>query len=64
MRKDIERIVKAVNGDLSIHQRIDAWRLWPEPDFPRTHTLKVRRDAIREWAASDIPIQVRDEPSE
>ncbi len=52
VRKDIERIVKAVNGDLSIHQRIDAWRLWPEPDFPRTHTLKIRRDAIREWAAS------------
>ncbi len=63
VRKDIEGIVKAVNGDLSIHQRIDAWRLWPEPDFPRTHTLKVRRDAIREWASADIPLQVRDDPS-
>jgi long-chain acyl-CoA synthetase len=63
VRKDIDGIVKAVNSDLSIHQRIDAWRLWPEPDFPRTHTLKVRRDAIREWAAADIPIQVRDDPS-
>ncbi len=62
VRKDIEGIVKAVNNDLSMHQRIDAWRLWPEPDFPRTHTLKVRRDAIREWAAADIPLQVRDDP--
>jgi long-chain acyl-CoA synthetase len=63
VRKDIEGIVRAVNSDLSMHQRIDAWRLWPEPDFPRTHTLKVRRDAIREWAAADIPLQVRDDPS-
>ena len=22
-----------------------AWRLWPDADFPRTHTLKVKRDA-------------------
>lgn len=64
VRKDIERIIKQVNADLSVHQRIDAWQLWPEPDFPRTHTLKVRRDAIREWAASDIPLQVRDEPED
>ena len=45
---------------LGTHQRIDAWRLWPEPDFPRTHTLKIRRDDVRAWAAVDIPLQVRD----
>ena len=64
VRADIERIIKQVNAELGIHQRIDAWQLWPEPDFPRTHTLKVRRDAIRAWAASDIPLQVRDTPEE
>lgn len=62
VRAGIDRIVKAVNADLGIHQRIDAWRLWPEPDFPRTHTLKIRRDAVREWANADIPLQVRDTP--
>jgi len=62
VRTDIDRIVKAVNTDLSIHQRIDAWRMWPEPDFPRTHTLKIRRDAVREWAAADIPLAVHDDP--
>src|SRR4029079_2137621 len=61
VRKDIERIVKAVNGELSIHQRIDAWRLWPEPDFPRTHTLKIRRDAIREWVRGRAPLPGPDE---
>ena len=48
-------------SELGMHQRIDAWRLWPEPDFPRTHTLKIRRDAVREWAAGDAPLPVREE---
>ena len=53
--------MRIANGELATHQRIDAWRLWPEPDFPRTHTLKIRRDAVREWAAADVPLQVREE---
>jgi long-chain acyl-CoA synthetase len=61
VRTDIERIVRSANAELSTHQRIDAWRLWPEPDFPRTHTLKIRRDAVREWASADIPLQVRED---
>jgi long-chain acyl-CoA synthetase len=61
VRAEVERIVKATNQDLAVHQRIDAWRLWPEPDFPRTHTLKIRRDAVCEWAAADAPLPVREE---
>jgi long-chain acyl-CoA synthetase len=60
VRAEIERIVKATNQELGVHQRIDAWRLWPEPDFPRTHTLKIRRDAVREWAVPDAPLPVRE----
>ena len=26
------------------NQRIAGWRLWPDEDFPRTHTLKIKRD--------------------
>jgi long-chain acyl-CoA synthetase len=61
VRTEIEQIVRSANGELSTHQRIDAWRIWPEPDFPRTHTLKIRRDAVREWAAADIQLHVREE---
>jgi long-chain acyl-CoA synthetase len=61
VRAQIERIVKATNQELGVHQRIDAWRLWPEPDFPRTHTLKIRRDTVRQWAVSDAPLPVREE---
>jgi long-chain acyl-CoA synthetase len=60
MRDEIERIVKAANADLSVHQRIAAWRLWPEPDFPRTHTLKIRRNGVRAWAGGDAALQVRE----
>jgi len=65
MRAEIDRIVKAANRDLSAHQRVVAWRLWPEPDFPRTHTLKIRRNDVRDWAGTDIALQVREaEPGE
>ena len=59
VRADIDRIVRAANQELGIHQRIDGWRLWPEPDFPRTHTLKVRRDMVRAWAVDEVPLPIR-----
>jgi long-chain acyl-CoA synthetase len=57
----IDAAVRAANAKLTAHERVDGWRLWPEPDFPRTHTEKIRRDPVREWAVSgDVPLQVRD----
>ena len=60
MRAEIDSIVKAANAELSMHQRIVAWRLWPERDFPRTHTLKIRRNEVREWVGGDVVLQVRE----
>jgi long-chain acyl-CoA synthetase len=59
LRATIEAAVKAANAQLGPNQRIAAWRLWPEADFPRTHTLKVKRDRIRDWAAVEAPLPVR-----
>jgi long-chain acyl-CoA synthetase len=50
--------VKAANATLGPNQRIAAWHLWPEEDFPRTHTLKVKRDRVRAWAAVEAPLPV------
>jgi long-chain acyl-CoA synthetase len=55
---EIDAAVKAANQTLSPQQRVVAWRLWPDADFPRTHTLKVRRDRIRAWAAVEQPLPV------
>lgn len=48
----IESAVRAANRTLAVNQRISGWRLWPEADFPRTHTYKIRRDLVAAWAAS------------
>jgi long-chain acyl-CoA synthetase len=61
VRAQMNAAVKAANGTLAAHQRVVAWRRWPETDFPRTHTLKVRRDQVRAWAANDAPLPVREE---
>lgn len=50
VRELIAAAVKQANGALGPNQRIQGWRLWPEADFPRTHTLKVKRDPVRAWA--------------
>ncbi|CAN5683879.1 hypothetical protein BH23CHL7_BH23CHL7_15690 [soil metagenome] len=60
LRERIDGLVKQANARLGQHQRIDAWRLWPEPDFPRTHTLKIKRNAVRDWAGADNPLAVRE----
>jgi len=64
LRAQIEAAVKAANADLSVHQRIVDWRLWPERDFPRTHTLKIRRNRVREWAGGDVALQVHETEDE
>jgi long-chain acyl-CoA synthetase len=56
--------VRAANQALGSNQHIAGWRLWPEADFPRTHTLKVRRDPVRQWAAGDGTLPVREEQAE
>jgi long-chain acyl-CoA synthetase len=52
----MDAAVKAANAALGPNQRIAAWRLWPEDDFPRTHTLKVKRIQVRAWVAADTPL--------
>jgi long-chain acyl-CoA synthetase len=58
LRRQIDAAVKAANASLGPNQRIAGWRLWPDADFPRTHTLKVKRDQVRAWAAIDRALPV------
>jgi long-chain acyl-CoA synthetase len=45
---DAAEIVKRANATLGSAQRIRRWMVWPEPDFPRTPTQKVRKPAVKE----------------
>jgi len=60
VRGRIDAAVKAANATLGPNQRIAGWRLWPDQDFPRTHTLKVKRAQVRAWAAVAAPLPVTD----
>ena len=55
VRERIDAAVKAANATLGANQRIAGWRLWPDDDFPRTHTLKVKRSLISDWVDADRP---------
>ena len=51
-RTTMDVALREANASLGPSQRMAGWRLWPEEDFPRTHTLKVKRDPVRAWATA------------
>ena len=49
-----------VRGDQRLQLSDPQVRFRPAEDFPRTHTLKIKRDPVRHWASADAPLPVRD----
>ena len=47
-------IVQRANQSLSEYQRMRAWYVWPDKDFPRTSTQKPRRQIIQEIAEAKL----------
>jgi len=41
-------VIQQANKQLAPHQQIRGFTIWPEDDFPRTHTLKVKRPQVLE----------------
>ena len=39
-------VVQQANKQLAPHQHIRGFTIWPEKDFPRTHTLKVKQQDV------------------
>lgn len=46
--RSAEDIVNEVNGQLDDLHRITCWSIWPEPEFPKTTTLKIRKFLVKE----------------
>ncbi|CAN5890109.1 AMP-binding protein [soil metagenome] len=40
--------IERANESLAQHQRVRRWAVWPEADFPRTTTQKVRKQLVAE----------------
>lgn len=53
-----DEIVRTANAGLAPHQQIRGVTVWPDPDLPRTHTLKVRKpEVLARLAAMESPGQ-------
>ena len=60
LRARIEPLIRVANSRLSQFQRLDDFRVWPEADFPRTHTLKIRRSEVQRRIGADAPLAIVD----
>lgn len=59
---DPATVIRQANGRLAPHQQIGSWSVWPDQDFPRTHTLKVKRGEIREAVVAATEVS-REQPT-
>ena len=48
-------IVARANRELAEHQQVRGYTIWPEADFPRTHTLKVKKGVLVDALQSGAP---------
>ena len=58
---DAALAVKQANRGLNQYQQIRHWAVWPEADFPRTPTRKVRKRELVEWLR-DQPVSLQPGP--
>jgi long-chain acyl-CoA synthetase len=49
-----EDVIRDANANLQPHQQIQSWSVWPEKEFPRTSTGKLKRFAIQQGMAGNI----------
>ncbi|OGB83988.1 hypothetical protein A3F66_06880 [candidate division TM6 bacterium RIFCSPHIGHO2_12_FULL_32_22] len=51
----VEDIIQEANSHLASYQKITGWSVWPDLDFPRTVTRKVKKNDVIEWLKSNRP---------
>ena len=57
---DAAAVVKQANNSLAEYQRMRAWMVWPEEDFPRTSTQKPRTNLIQQVVQAKLESQPSD----
>jgi len=45
----VEKIINQANKNLASYQRITGWSVWPEENFPRSATRKVKKEEVIHW---------------
>jgi long-chain acyl-CoA synthetase len=44
-----DEAVREANSALASYQRVQGWSVWPEDDFPRSATRKVKKEEVLKW---------------
>jgi long-chain acyl-CoA synthetase len=57
-----EQAVRRANQSLAQYQQIRNWFVWPEADFPRTSTNKVRASVVQQVAQQHLGVQPGAQP--
>lgn len=57
-------VIKRVNERLEKYQRIRHWCVWPDEDFPRTPTQKIRKQFVAEQSVKQLSEQLAQVESE
>ena len=60
---DANPIVAWANGQLAEQQRVRGYTVWPEEDFPRTHTLKVKKPQLIEMLEGGVQSDAPSSPT-
>ncbi|MFA5306611.1 MAG: AMP-binding protein [Candidatus Babeliales bacterium] len=48
----VEQLIQQANEKLASYQHITGWSVWPEQDFQRSVTRKVKKEMVLAWLAS------------
>lgn len=48
----VEDVIEKANKNLTSYQQITSWSVWPEEDFPRSTTGKVKKEEVLKWLKS------------
>lgn len=46
---DLDHVVTDVNKQMASYQQIGGWSLWPQIDFPRSASRKVKKGEVEKW---------------
>ena len=60
---DAGPVVAWANDQLAEQQRVRGYTVWPEEDFPRTHTLKVKKPQLIEILETGVQSESSSSPS-
>ena len=52
--KIVNAVIQRANATLADYQRMRAWFVWPEEDFPRSSTQKPKRNLIRDAVEASL----------